>query len=186
MALQIVSFRSKRKIVWLVCSLYVLICSVKYWKKLEKNNCYQFLPKKWWWKHSLLGLNPSQTWRWTLGSLVTSEASIFKLIDTPIAIHTSLKQWIFHVQKCPNFVESICHQIWLPLKDLETLAWHLNIFWEMQSFRKESLCAHSPRAHAESECKKSLRGPGGSKKSWIHFFLAFYWRSFVPPFRTPS
>ena len=34
-----------------------------------------------------------------------------------------------------------------------------------------------------SQCKKSLMGPDGSKKSRNQFFLASFWRPFRPPFR---
>ena len=37
--------------------------------------------------------------------------------------------------------------------------------WDhMKRLAKKSLCGETPREHAETSCKKTLEGPGGSKK----------------------
>ena len=162
-----------------------MVIYYKVLKRIGKPLVMIFAPKMMG-KPPLLGLDPSQTWSWTQGSLVASKTSTFKLLDTSIAINTSSKQWTFHVRKCPKFVDSVFHHIWFRPKDLATLAWNLKIFCDMLSFRKKSLCAHTPWAHAENECEKSLMGPGGSKKSRNQFFLASFWRPFRPPFRPPN
>ena len=163
----------------------IIVIYYKVLKKIGKNNCFWFLPQKWWWNPSFWARSFTNM-KFDPRVICSFKNQIFELLDTPIAINTSSKQWIFHVWKCPKFVDPVFHQIWLRPKDLATLAWNLKIFCEMLSFRKKSLCSHTPWAHAENEWEKSLRGPGGSKKSRIQFFLASFWKSFGPPFRPPN
>ena len=82
---------------------------VIYYKVLKKVENPIFAPKMVV-KPPSLGLDPSQTWSWTQTSFVASKIPISMLLNTPIAIYKSSKQWIFHIWKCPKFVDSVFHQ----------------------------------------------------------------------------
>ena len=59
--------------------------------------------------------------------------------------------------------------------------------WDhMKRLSKKSLCAETPREHAETGCKKTLEGPGGSKKGRIKKLLARFGKGFRPPIRPPK
>ena len=54
--------------------------------------------------------------------------------------------------------------------------------WDhMKRLSKKSLCAETPQEHAETGCKKTLEGPGGSKKGRIKKLLARFGKGFRPP-----
>ena len=138
------------------------------------------MPKKWWWNSSF--------WAGSFTNMKFDPRIIctFKKVNFWVNWHSHsskliLKTMDYSYPKMPKFVDPIFHQIWLWPKDLTTLPQNLKIFCEMLSFRKKSQCSHTLQARAENECKKSLMGPGGSKKIRIQYF----WNPFGSPFGPP-
>ena len=130
-------------------------------KNGAKNPCFggYFLPKQevtgsWpWWSFAALKTTPDEC----------PYASISWKMPS--------KRWIFHLKKCPNFVDSVFKKIRARPAERAFLASVAGLFWQLWEPATKSLCAGSPFFEAQNRSEKSSSGPGGSKKGRIQNFF---------------
>ena len=111
------------------------------------------------------------TGSWTWWSFAALKTTTDECPYASISWKMPSKRRIFHLKKCPNFVDSVFKKIRARPAERAFLASVAGLFWQLWEPATKSLCAGSPFFEAQNRSEKSSSGPGGSKKGRIQNFF---------------